>query len=329
MGFLSPKSVFAFAGRNGPAILAIGVLVGVAFPALANAAKPFMGVAVFIFSLGAFLKVDLPTFRAEVDRQWRQISLILLWSILGVPFGMFGLIHGLRIADGALAEGLLLNMLAPPVGSAAAVAAMLGLSAPLALLTTIVATLLAPFMLPPLAMFFSGQALHIDPFSMAGRLVLVVGGACLAATLLRRFCGRVVADNPHAMTGVSVFGLILVAIGAMHGIRDLFMADPAVVVQFLIIAFAVNIAFQTFGAALFLHLGRIRALTVGLTSGNRNVTLIWAAAGPNLAAFPHVELYLAMSVFPIFMLPLLLQAVNKRLKAAEHRHSLLPGDNTK
>jgi len=38
-------------------------------------------------------------------------------------------------------------------------------------------------------------------------------------------------------------------------------------------------------------------------SGNRNVTLAWAAAGAGLLNHPGVELYLAMSVLPIFMLP--------------------------
>ena len=46
---------------------------------------------------------------------------------------------------------------------------------------------------------------------------------------------------------------------------------------------------------------------MGLVSGNQNVTLIWAATGSSLTAYPQVELYLAMSVFPIFMLPALLR----------------------
>jgi hypothetical protein len=47
------------------------------------------------------------------------------------------------------------------------------------------------------------------------------------------------------------------------------------------------------------------ALTVGLVSGNRNVTLVWVVVAPWLGGLPLVEAYLAASVFPIFMLPLL------------------------
>ena len=100
-------------------------------------------------------------------------------------------------------------------------------------------------------------------------------------------------------------GLILVAIGAMRGMQSYFLEHPAEVARYLGLAFLVNFGFQVLGAMLFARSGRLRALTVGLVSGNRNVTLAWAAAGSSLAGYPQVELYLAMSVFPIFMLPAL------------------------
>ena len=133
MAGLSLRDLLAFAGRNGPAILCGGVLIGVAFPSLASAAKSLMSVAVFVFTLGAFLKVDWPSFQNEVGGRKLPIGLALLWSVLGVPAAMLMMVTGLHPADADLREGLLLNMLAPPVGSAAAIAAMLGLSAPLAL----------------------------------------------------------------------------------------------------------------------------------------------------------------------------------------------------
>jgi predicted Na+-dependent transporter len=297
------RDMLAFAGRNGPMMLFVGVLIGLLEPRLAEAARPFLGVAVFVFTLGAFLKVDLPAFRRELEsRTW--IVGVLAWTTFGVPLTMFGLLR-LFEPEPALAQGMMLAMLAPPVGSAAAIAAMLGLGAPLSLLATVIAMLLSPLYLPPLASLLAGQELHIDPITMAKRLLIIVGGACLAASLLRRYAGRFVADNPHAMTGIAVIGLILVAIGAMRGMQDIFFTQPREVVRFLALAFLVNIGFQVLGAALFAAGGRHCALTIGLVSGNRNVTLAWAAAGPSLLAYPQVELYLAMSVFPIFMLPAL------------------------
>jgi BASS family bile acid:Na+ symporter len=182
---------------------------------------------------------------------------------------------------------------------------MLGLSAPLALLATVAATILSPFYLPTLASQLAGYHLQIEAADMAQRLLLIIGGACLCTTLLRRFAGRFVSENPHAMTGVAVLGLILVAIGAMRGMQAYFLEQPREVARIFVLAFTVNAGFQALGTLLFWPAGRLRALSVGLVSGNRNVTLVWAAAGASLMAAPKVELYLAMSVFPIFMMPAL------------------------
>jgi hypothetical protein len=59
-----PLELLATAGRHGPALLCGGVLVGLAAPPLAEAARPVRGLAVFVFTLGAFLKVDGAAFRA-------------------------------------------------------------------------------------------------------------------------------------------------------------------------------------------------------------------------------------------------------------------------
>src|SRR5215212_2476930 len=60
-----PLKLLAAAGRHGPALLCSGVLVGLAAPPLAELARPLMGLAVFVFTLGAFLKVDGAAFQSE------------------------------------------------------------------------------------------------------------------------------------------------------------------------------------------------------------------------------------------------------------------------
>jgi predicted Na+-dependent transporter len=307
----SVREILAFAGRHGPLLLFGGVLIGLVAPPLAEAARPLLGLAVFVFTLGAFLKVDVASFRGETTRRaW--VMGVLVWTTFGVPLAMLVLVRLLE-PEPMLVLGMLLCMLAPPVGSAAAIAAMLGLSAPLALLATVAATLLSPLYLPPLASGLLGYDLQIDPVDMAARLLLIVGGACLCATLLRRFAGRFVTENPHAMTGVAVLGLILVAIGAMRGMQVYFVEQPREVARMFVLAFAVNAGFQALGTLLFWPAGRLRALSVGLVSGNRNVTLVWAAAGASLVGAPEVELYLAMSVFPIFMMPALTRRIIAQL----------------
>ncbi len=299
------NALLARAGRNGPALLCGGVLIGLVAPVLAEAARPLMALAVFMFTLGAFLKVEGAALRGELANR-RSTCAILAWSILGVPLLAYALVEVTGVGS-QLAVGLLLCALAPPVGSAAAIATMLGLSAPLALLATVAATIAAPLYLPPLAAALAGTELALDPLAMSLRLGIIIGGAAFTAWLLRRHAGHWVAANPNAMTGIAVLGLLLVAVGAMRGMRDEILAAPGQALQLLFLAFLVNVALQAIGALLFAALDRRRALTVGLISGNRNITLVWAAAAPFLADHPSVELFLAMSVFPIFMLPLVMR----------------------
>lgn len=294
--------VLAFCGRNGTVVLFLGAFAGLGIPFLAEAARPLMPLAVFVFTLGAFLKVDLAAFREEIRRPGETV-IMLAWVMAGVPLAAVALVALLKPPPG-IAQGLILIMLAPPVGSAAALAAMLGLRASLALVLTVAATVASPLAMPPLADWLTGARLAIEPVAMTLRLLAIVGGALAAAWALRRCAGRFVEENPSAMTGIAVIGLVTVAVGAMHGLRPVVEAAPLTCLAVLVAALAANGGLQALGALLFAPLGHERALTVGLVSGNRNVTLVWAAAGTSLAAHPEVELFLAASVVAIFTLPL-------------------------
>ncbi len=302
--------ILDFAGRRGPTVLFIGVLLGLVVPALADWARPLMGLAVFTFTLGAFMKVRLEDFKAPLSRPGR-LAAVLLWSTFGVP-GVAILLARLVPLPGDVTQGFLICMLAPPVGSAAAIAAMLGLSPVLALLATVVATLLAPLYLPTIAAFAGNLQLHMNPWEMTLRLAAIVGSAAVVATLLRRYAAGFVQRNPQAMTGLAVAGLLMVALGAMRGMQGTVLAQPLLVAELLLLAFAVNAGFQLLGALLFLGQGRAEAVTVGLVSGNRNVTLAGVMAAPALVGHPGVELYIALSVFPIFMMPALTRGILAR-----------------
>lgn len=297
------------AGRHGPLLLCVGVLIGLFLPQLASLARPLMGAAVFIFTLGAFLKVERSAFHDE-SKSAASLVTVLFWTTFGVPMASYMLIASTTFPPD-IQVGIVLATLAPPVGSAAAIAAMLGLNTSLALIATVAATLAMPIYLPLLAKPMIGANISINTFELSLRLAIIIGGAAVASYLLRRFARNWVNKNPHAMTGLSVVGLIVVAIGAMYGMDVRILADPGRAAEVLMLAFGLNVAFQLLGAAMFFCLGTSRSLTVGLVSGNRNVTLVWAAAGPLLIAHADAELFLAMSVFPIFMLPVVTKQLMK------------------
>ena len=305
------QALLSFAGRHGPALLFAAVLVGIACPGLAEAAHPLMGAAVFVFTAGGFLKVRGLAFARELA-QLRRLVVVMLWTLLGVPLVAWAVAAHLALPAGT-AAGLVLCMAAPPVGSAAAIAAMLRMNTALALVGSVAVSLLSPLYLPWLVQSLGAVAIEIDTPRMMERVACIVLGAAMVSAVLRRYADGWLVRHPDALTGASVLGLVVVGLGVMKGMQPVVLEHGDEVALVVCFAFAVNVGFQLLGTALFLPLGGRDAATVGLLSGYRNVTLIAVVAAPWLADSPQVQLYIAASVLPIFMLPLLTSGLSRRV----------------
>ena len=48
------KSLFQFAGKNGAWVVVVGIVVGFSIPAVSNFARPYLAVAIFLFTFGSF-----------------------------------------------------------------------------------------------------------------------------------------------------------------------------------------------------------------------------------------------------------------------------------
>ena len=210
--------------------------------------------------------------------------------------------------DPALEAGVLLSVLAPPVGSAAAIAAMLGLQPRLALIASIALTLVAPLSMPAFATAL-GVTIAVDMIHLAWRLAIIIGSAAALAQVARHWRGKfkTVLPDQAAAAGVAVVGLMIVGLAMMSGIRAHWVNNPGAFTVFAVAAIGVNLGAGFVGTLLFASWGAKDAFTVGLVSGNRNVTLAWAAAGATLPA--ATEAYVAACVLPVLALPLVIKGV--------------------
>ena len=153
-----------------------------------------------------------------------------------------------------------------------------------------------------------GIGLLLDIASVAVRLVIIISVAAGIAWLARlnpTATGKVL-PSAQAAAGIAVIGLMMVGLAAASAIRSYWMIDSQHFQQLLVAAFLANVVACATGAIVFAWLGMEAALTVGLLSGNRNVTLVWAAAGGSLPL--EAEPFVAASVVPILSLPLALKA---------------------
>lgn len=294
---------------DGPVILTLGVVIGIAVPPLADAVRPLLPACVFVFVAGTFLRLDGASVLAALKNPRFGIALPLAAVVvtpLAVAYGAASIGW-----TGPLAAALVLSLAAPPSSANAAIARMLGATGSIAFVVTTVATFAVPVS-APLVMMLSGPGQSLSPFDLAVRLFLLLGAAGGLTLALRRFTPRFVEDNAGTFDGIVVAALFVFALATMSGVPALFWADPATVLLTIAVAYAANVILAII-FALASPGGLAERTEIGLTMGNRNVGLIWAALGTGID--PFVALYFAAAQFPIFTTPLLIRLM-RRPKAA-------------
>ena len=300
----------AWLGRHGTAVIALAVFVGLLAPPLAELLRPLLVPAFVVPFLTALVRLDWTALGRHARRPG-PAALALLWVLVLSPLP----VHAAARAAGApeaIADGLVLMALAPPITASAAFALMIGLDAALAVLLTVTATALVPFTLPPLALHLLGLELDIALPAFMGRLALFVGGCFAGAWLLRRVLPTgFIERHREPLDGLAVAGLVVFAIGIMDGVSAELLARPAFVLGCLAAAFAGNAGLQAAGALAFAPLGRRAALTVGFCTGNRNMGLLVAVLADR-AAFELV-VFFAMAQIPMYTLPALQRPLYRRL----------------
>jgi hypothetical protein len=174
---------------------------------------------------------------------------------------------------------LVLQMAAPGLMSAPAIAALLGLDVALTLASLIVSTSIAPFTATLFTHVFVGTAL-ISPLGFAFKLLLLIAGSAAAAALVRRFLGREFLEREREkIDGLSVIGMLLFAIATMDGVTAHAIADPALIAGITLLTFVIALGMMAVTTLLFLRVGRGRALAIGLLAGNRNMGVMLTAIG--------------------------------------------------
>lgn len=293
------RIILQIAGRNGALIVIAGVVLGLLLPAVSDLVRPYLAIAIFIFTFGSFLKFDARSIGSETGDIRRNV-LMVLWATFGVPLVVFA---GATIFHPGpdLAQGLLFWSLVPVSPACVAFASILRLNATVALIASIVGTAAAPFYIPALATLLGGYHVAIDPFVTSFELVVIVGGAFALSFVAKRVASSFIRSNPEAMTGVAVLALFLAGLGSMKGMQAHFLEQPLVSVEYVALAYTLLFGFEIAGTLLFWRYGREVAFTAGLISGTRTITLAWVVLGSHIT--PMADLFLASSMIAKYTAP--------------------------
>jgi predicted Na+-dependent transporter len=299
-----------FLSARATSILAGGIFLGLVWPEAARMMSPLLVPTVVAILTGALVRLDWRQTVAYTRRPGLMV-LILLW-LLGLSPLVTAFVVALTGPPPGLGTAIVLMAAAPPIMTSIAFTLLLRLDTPLATVAVFLATLVVPLSLPPLALALLDLRLTVG----IGELMLRIGGiafgaAAIAAVIRRLVPGRVLNERADEIDGISVLMILLFGIAIMDGVTATLLRDPGLVALAIGLAFTANLALQAAGAGLFWWLGHRQALTVALVSGNRNMGLMLAALAG--AADTEVALYFAVGQLPIYVLPLLLRPLYRRI----------------
>jgi hypothetical protein len=183
------------------------------------------------------------------------------------------------------------------------------------LLATVLGTAASPFYIPALASLIGGYHLDIDPMQTCLYLVLLIGGAFIAAVLAKRLAGAFIRANPEATIGIAVLAMFLAGMGSMKGMQAHLLSDPKTSLLFILLAYVLLFGAELTGTLLFWSYGRTAALTAGLISGTRTITLAWVVLGNKV--LPLADLFLATSMIAKYTAPGLTKWLLARIIATD------------
>jgi BASS family bile acid:Na+ symporter len=237
-----------------------------------------------------------------------------VWTTVVIPvlIAMACFAVGIDIRAPELFLALMLQAMASPMMAAPALATLMGLDGSIVLVILITGTVLVPFTAPLLAMTFVGPALSIPPLILAAKLFAILIGAALVGFGIRRFVGLpAIERQSERINGLNVIVLFVFVAAVMESIGARILVDTTTTAALTALAFGVFFVLLSLTVLVFMPAGRDLALALGYMASQRNMGLMLAATGGSLPDLTW--LYFALSQFPIYLSPYLIQAMTKRM----------------
>ena len=310
-GLTGLSDLFAWLGTRARLVLVVGLLAALLFPGAGGALSgtlPFW--VVLLFAL-AMAWVDISTVARNAIRPRRLLLTVGL--CLGLMIATPALYFGLGTVTGLpepMIAALVYQGAAPPLGSAAAFCLLLGLNAAFAIEITVIASLLAPLIMPLMVSVLLDTGAPIDGWTLMLRLAAMIGAGTLIALVLRHGLGPGrITRNATGFDGLSAVIMVLFLFPLFEGLPARISADPARALGIVGLVLAANLGAQALSFFPARHrLGHENGGAAALMWGNRNAALARAA----LPGDPVFTLYVALYQIPMYFTPLLMRRLYRR-----------------
>ncbi|OKO77262.1 Na+-dependent transporter [Bradyrhizobium sp. NAS80.1] len=302
-------------GDQGTRAVAAVVFIAVAVPPIGALLRHYLTVAIVCLLCISFMRVDLAALYGHLRRPG-LVAAATAWTTLGVPLivGLIAWATGFDNHSPGLFLGLMLQGMASPMMASPALAAMMGLDATLVLITLVTSTALVPFTASLFAGLFLGAKLSVTPLALGLKLLGLLAGSLLGATIIRRVVGaEAIQRHKRPIDGINIIILLAFASAIMGDVAHDLLTDPIFTIGVALMAFAIYFALLAVTTLIFRRVGYERALALGLMVSQRNLGLMLAATSGALP--PATWLYFAMTQFPLHLAPYMLTPIARRLTA--------------
>jgi len=297
--------LLAALAAQGRRLLIAGLVVGIAFPGLAErfapAVVPLLALMLCLAALREGPVAVLP--RAGETR--RALVMVLALQALP-PLVAGGALWAAGLMSAPLAIGAVLALAGAPIVGAPGFAVMVGGDARVALRQVTMGTALLPFTAAPvlalLPVFPDPLAVALGALRLLAVVVLASGAALVLGALVPALC------RPRArpaLDAIMTLAMALVVIGLMSAVGPAIRVAPGRLIIVLALAMGLHLV-QTLGAWLAARaaMSRPEALALAIAAGNRNLALFLAAM-PSEAAAP-LMLFVGCYQVPMYLTPMIL-----------------------
>lgn len=299
-----------FLARQGRLVLVGGLVVGILFPALALALKPWLPEMIAFILFVAALRIGPQEALGKLRDLRFLLSLALAYQvavplILLTAFWLAGI-------TGTIATAIVLMASASSISGSPNITALMGHDPAPALRLLVLGTAILPLTVIPVFWFVPELGSVPDVAAASGRLLLIIGVAATLAWMIRRlFLDTPSPEALQAIDGVSAFAMAVLVVGLMSAIGPAIREQPAMLFTTLAIAVAANLSLQIGAFGLFSIFGTGgEKVAYSVVSGNRNMALFLAAL-PTAITDPLL-LYVGCYQMPMYLTPYLLGWLYRR-----------------
>jgi predicted Na+-dependent transporter len=290
--------------RHATLLMALSVLVGIAWQDLARLLAPWVAAASVGTMYLSCVRLDERVLKARLGRPALPIALVA-WTTLVLPAIVFVVLRFVPITP-ELAAALLLIAATSPIVSVAAYCVFLGTDAELLMLAVLPAAVVSIASLPAFAGLVGIEGLA--PGVLVLRLLGMIGTSLLLAAATRAFVTRARIEREAVwLDAIMVVFIVIVALGVSSGLREVILTRPAVVIEYFLATLAFNAMLQAASWLVFARCGPRVAASAALVGGCRNMAVLLAVVLGLVG--PEIQLVLVMAQLQLFILPALMRPV--------------------